>query len=77
MKKTKYERIKEKQKKARNEEILYRVKKLFNSYDNDKICEILKDIIIQLDTFGSIRQIEKYIPQGYQIVEITEEVENG
>lgn len=74
--KTKYERIKEKQKKARNEEILYQVKRLFNSYDDDKICEILKDIIIQLNTFGSIRKIEKYIPQGYKLVEIAEEIKD-
>lgn len=71
MSKTKFEKIREQQKKGRNKEILYRVKEIFK-YDNEEVTEDLRYIVTQLHIFGKmgVNDIEKLIPRGYKIVEV-------
>lgn len=73
MRKTKFQRIKEQQKKARNKEIIWRVKKIFK-YDNEEVTKDLEYIVTQLHIFGKmgINEIKKLLPRGYQIIEENE-----
>ena len=79
MKKTKFEKIKEQQKKARNKEILYRVNELFK-YEAEGAINILKDVVTQLHMYGYLypKDMQKHLLPGYKIVEATtnKEVEN-
>ena len=73
MNKTKFEKIKEQQKKARNKEIIWRVKEIFK-YDNEEVTEDLRYIVTKLHIFGKmgVNDIDKLLPKGYKIVEATE-----
>lgn len=70
--KTRFEKIREQQKKARNKEILYRVKEIFK-HDNEEVTEDLRYIVTKLHVFGKmgVDDINKLIPRGYEIVEVT------
>lgn len=78
MKKTKFEKIKKQQKKARNKEITYRIDKLFK-YGADEAVEILKDVVEQLHIFGYLhpKDMEKHLLPGYKIIETTTDKEEN
>lgn len=70
MKKTKFEKIKEQQKKARNKEILYFVEQIFK-YKGEGVNNLLKDIVTNLHIFGylSPENLQKLLAPCYKIVE--------
>lgn len=76
MRKTKFEKIKEQQKKARDKGILWRVKHILE-YDNEKVVETLIDVIYDLHYHLRISSetINKHLKPFYKLVETNPEDE--
>lgn len=72
MRKTKFEKIKEQQKKARNKDIIWSVKHILE-YDSEKVVEILKDVIYDLHYCRSISPgtINKHLDPWYKLIKTT------
>lgn len=71
MKKTKFEKIKEQQEKARNKEILYRVEEILK-YKPDITSDLLLEAVKQLHIYGYVLpdKLQKLLLPGYKIIEI-------
>lgn len=73
--KTKFEKIQEQRKKARNKEILFRVDAILN-YKSNAVIDVLEDIVKNLQLYNYLypEDMEKHLLPGYKIID-TREVE--
>lgn len=66
---TKLQKIIKQKKKIRNKETLYRAKKILENEYNTETRNLLIEVVDEIDKYGQIYHIEKYLRQGYKLVE--------